>query len=79
MLNVFKEFGCTEVNMVGSFVTTKEKPGDLDICWNTTHLDYKRCKKDYPEFFTEAGIEKLRLATGIHLVAFDNYSTDILE
>lgn len=80
LLKALKKYGTISVYIAGSFVTNKEKPGDLDLCWDITGLHYKECKKDYPEFFNEAGIERLRLATGIHIACiFDSYSTDILD
>jgi hypothetical protein len=79
-LHTLKRFGTANVYITGSIVTDKKEPGDIDICWDTTGMDYKRCKKEYPEFFSDGGIEALRAATGIHIAAiFDSYSTDILE
>lgn len=80
LLATLKQYGTSEVYVAGSFVSNNAKPGDLDICWNITGIDSKKCEKDYPEFFTEAGIEALQKATGIHIAAiFDNYTTDILD
>ena len=80
LLVTFRQYGSSEVYIVGSFVSNKAKPGDLDICWNTTGIDYKKCAQEYPEFFTEQGIDTLQQATGIHIAAiFDNYTTDILD
>lgn len=33
-LAALKKHGCLRVFMDGSFVTTKEEPGDFDGCWN---------------------------------------------
>lgn len=79
LLKVLREYGVTEVYIVGSFVTLKSNPGDLDVCWNTTHSNLKELEKHYPDFFTELGIEATKNITGIHLMAFDNYSMEILD
>lgn len=33
--------GCQNVWLDGSFVTSKEVPGDFDACWDTTGVDLK--------------------------------------
>ena len=32
--------GCTRVWLNGSFVTTKDEPGDFDACWDQAGVDY---------------------------------------
>lgn len=79
-LQTLKKYGTSNVYIVGSFVTNKEKPRDIDICWDTTGIDYKNCKNEHPEFFTDDGVRKFRSVTGIHIAAmFNSYSTDMLE
>lgn len=34
--------GCRTVYIDGSFVTTKEKPGDFDGCWDPEGVDFDR-------------------------------------
>lgn len=34
--------GCTRAWLDGSFVTTKELPGDFDLCWDMGGVDYDR-------------------------------------
>ena len=34
-----RKAGCQLVYLDGSFVTTKEHPGDFDACWDTQHVD----------------------------------------
>jgi hypothetical protein len=38
-LDLLAEAGCRRVWLNGSFVTTKETPGDFDACWDTTGVD----------------------------------------
>lgn len=79
LLLVFKEYGVNEVYIVGSFVTLKSNPGDLDVCWNATNLDYDQFEKDYPEFFSAKEINRLKIKTGIHHLPFDNYNLERLD
>lgn len=45
-----KKNGCQRVYMDGSFVTTKEEPGDFDACWDPIGVDLLGLIKDYPCF-----------------------------
>lgn len=42
-----KDCGCKTVYVDGSFVTTKEIPGDFDACWDATGVDIKKLKNHY--------------------------------
>lgn len=37
-----KVAGCTTLYVDGSFITTKEHPGDFDGCWDPTHVQPAR-------------------------------------
>ncbi len=34
--------GCRRIYIDGSFVTSKEYPGDFDVCWEDDEIDYER-------------------------------------
>jgi hypothetical protein len=36
---LLRKVGCRLVYLDGSFVTTKEHPGDFDACWDIQHVD----------------------------------------
>jgi hypothetical protein len=38
-ITVLRSAGCRRVYLDGSFVTSKERPGDFDACWETTGVD----------------------------------------
>lgn len=40
--------GCKTIYVDGSFVTTKETPGDFDACWNTVGVDLNKLQNNYP-------------------------------
>jgi hypothetical protein len=44
------EAGCTTVYLNGSFVTSKELPGDTDVCWDDDGVDFDALKRDSPVF-----------------------------
>jgi hypothetical protein len=50
-LRVLYQYGCTEVCVGGSFVTVKENPGDVDVCYENSRMDCNGLKKHYPDFF----------------------------
>lgn len=75
-----KKYRIENIYIVGSMVTEKKTPQDIDVCIDVTHFDYKGFEKDYPNVLTEAGLETIRLATGIHIAAmFNSYSTEDLD
>lgn len=41
-LLLLREAGCGRVWINGSFVTTKEQPGDFDGCWDSAGVDWDR-------------------------------------
>jgi hypothetical protein len=38
-LDMLKKAGCAVTYVDGSFVTSKELPGDFDVCWQTKGVD----------------------------------------
>lgn len=47
-----RDCGCQDVYVDGSFVTTKEVPGDFDACWDFTGVDLAKVKAQYPALWT---------------------------
>lgn len=38
-LNLLKSAGCRRVYIDGSFVTSKQRPNDIDVCWDINGVD----------------------------------------
>ncbi len=51
LIKDLKATGCKEIYIDGSFTTTKIIPGDMDICWEDTGLDYNKVKAIMPILF----------------------------
>ena len=49
-LQLLRKYGCTEVCIDGSFVTAKPIPKDVDVCYDNTHMSWKKFIKEQPEF-----------------------------
>ncbi len=49
-LQLLKKYGCIEVYVDGSFVTTKPIPNDIDVCYDNSYMNWKKFIKDNPEF-----------------------------
>lgn len=49
-LNLLQRYGCTEVCIDGSFVTSKPFPNDVDVCYDNTLMKWKKFIKEQPEF-----------------------------
>lgn len=75
ILKILKSLGCTNVYVVGSFVSKKEFPGDIDLCVDITNIDYQKLTKEYPEFLKPSGIEKIRTEHGVHFALFFDFGS----
>jgi predicted nucleotidyltransferase len=79
-LRIFRSLGCTNVYVVGSMVSDKQFPGDIDICIDATHIDYRKLLKEYPEFLESSGIAAIQREHKVHFAAFfDAGSHEILS
>jgi hypothetical protein len=55
--------GCKTVYLNGSFVTSKELPGDTDVCWDDTGVDFDALEREYPvflDFTNKRAVQKAR-------------------
>lgn len=50
-----KSAGCLTIYIDGSFVTTKERPGDFDACWEENGVDLNYLKAIAPTLYNLAG------------------------
>lgn len=50
-LAILREAGCTRVWINGSFVTTKDEPGDFDCVWSPVGVDRVVLQRLAPELF----------------------------
>ncbi|MCX6316367.1 MAG: hypothetical protein NTW29_03705 [Bacteroidetes bacterium] len=74
-LKILKSLGCNNVYVVGSFVTNKEHPNDIDICVDITYVDYVKLKKEYPELLHHKGIDQLKKEHKIHFALFFDFAS----
>jgi hypothetical protein len=59
-LNDLRDAGCRRVYLNGSFVTSKDEPGDFDACWDPTGVDFDRIEPTLLEFDDARAAQKLR-------------------
>jgi hypothetical protein len=59
-LQVLKAAGCTRAYIDGSFVTSKELPGDFDGCWDDTGVDYDRLDPVLLDFTNRRAAQKAK-------------------
>lgn len=52
--------GCRRAYVDGSFVTTRETPGDFDACWEATGVDPDRLDPELLEFSDARAAQKRR-------------------
>lgn len=75
----FAEFGCEVMHVNGSFVTNKKMPGDIDVAFDITEIDYVQAKQKYPELFTIDGQKTLKTTHKLDVFTFGSYNDDILH
>jgi len=73
VLRLLADAGIAQVYVGGSFVTAKDRPGDLDACW-VAERGYDRCRLT-PEFFEEDG----SLAGAAEIPGLDLFPDDVDE
>jgi hypothetical protein len=56
----FLKAGCRRVWINGSFVTAKDEPGDVDVCWDTTGVDLERIDPIFLELSRGRAAQKER-------------------
>jgi hypothetical protein len=48
---LFHSCGCQTVFVDGSFVSKKENPEDIDLCFDLTDIDVEKIRSVFPQFF----------------------------
>jgi len=61
-LQALKAAGCRRAYVDGSFVTSKELPGDFDACWDDTDVDYDLLDPVLLDFAHHRAAEKAKFA-----------------
>jgi hypothetical protein len=59
-LRALRAAGCRRVYLDGSFVTSKEHPGDFDGCWDDTGVDYDRLDPVLLDFKNRRAAQKAK-------------------
>jgi hypothetical protein len=59
-MNDLRDAGCKRIYLNGSFVTSKDEPGDFDACWNPTDVDFDRIEPTLLEFDDARAAQKAR-------------------
>lgn len=59
-LNLLSVAGCRRVYIDGSFVTSKERPNDIDVCWDISGVDADALDPVFFEFENGRAAQKAR-------------------
>ena len=59
-LDLLAEVGCRRVWLDGSFVTAKDEPGDVDVCWDADGVDLERIDPVFLDFSDGRAAQKRR-------------------
>jgi hypothetical protein len=78
-LRILKDCGCEDIYIDGSFITIKIEPKDIDVCYNTTFLNFEKLDKNNPEFFDpKKGKYLQNKKYGCDFITYNSYETDII-
>jgi hypothetical protein len=87
-LRLLASAGCVRVFIGGSFVTTKDEPGDFDVAWDVSDVDADALDAIFFDFADERAAQKARFggeffpaqlvegATGRTFLRFFQYTRD---
>ncbi|MBX2930867.1 MAG: hypothetical protein KF781_02840 [Chitinophagaceae bacterium] len=76
---LFKKLGCKEIYIIGSYITTKEYPNDIDVCINASDIDEKKLIKSELGSIDKYEIARIKKQKNVHLILFDNNSREFLD
>jgi hypothetical protein len=79
-LEVLYHFGCKEICLGGSFVTSKPLPNDIDVCYDNSSMNLGKLKKSNPEFFdSKYGQKKLVEKFGCEFYSYNSFDRYIVD
>jgi hypothetical protein len=58
--DLLRRSGCKAIYLNGSFVTSKDEPGDFDACWDTAGVNEAQLHPIFLEFDNECEAQKLK-------------------
>lgn len=59
-LRLLRAAGCRRIYINGSFVTSKERPNDIDVCWDITGVDADALDSVFFDFDNGRAAQKAR-------------------
>jgi len=59
-LDLLRAAGCKHVYVDGSFVTSKERPNDIDVCWDVHGVDVRNLEPVFLDFSNQRAAQKAR-------------------
>jgi predicted nucleotidyltransferase len=80
-----RQAGCTEIYLDGSFVTSKFKPGDYDVCWAGAKINTNLLDPVFSDFSNQRNQQKKKYggeffpawsSAGGHLCFLDYFQRD---
>lgn len=78
-LRIFYACGCQFVYIDGSFVSTKEYPEDIDLCFDLTDVKAEKLEETFPQFFDPNERGKIHRNLLCHILYFDNNDTSLFD
>lgn len=71
--------GCRTVYINGSFVTSKESPGDYDGCWDATGVDRRMLDPIFLDYDEDTEIQKVKYRGEMYPNTPSNYYLDFFQ
>lgn len=79
IIKIIRSFNCQSVYIGGSFITTKEHPNDMDVCFDFRGIDTKSFMAQHYELSSNKSLKKIHEVEGLHIFYFISENTEILD
>lgn len=76
---IFSTCGCTTVYIGGSFISTKLRPDDIDLCFDLQNVNYDKVEEVFPDFFDCNKIGEIHRNSKCHILYFDKTNIQYLR
>jgi hypothetical protein len=76
LAKILSSFSCALMYIVGSFITAKRQPNDIDVCFDITELDEEELMTKHPELLER---ETIHRSLKIHIFFIRHQNSEMLD
>ena len=76
---IFHSCGCKTVYIGGSFVSKKNRPEDIDVCFDLSGVDKAKIRKVFPQFYDINQRGRIRRDQMVHIFTLEKGNTELFD